>query len=197
MRKIVLASASKRRKNILSECGIRCRVVPSHVPEISGKASGVRKIVIENAKRKTKAVASSMAHGTVVIGADTLVVCGDRLIGKPGNKVEAKRLLLGFSGRRVDVYTGLCVMDTTTGKMASGVERTTIRTVKLNKKDADMFFDILGPYDKAGGFTIEGAGSMLFDDIKGSFFNVLGLPMIKLRELFGKIGEDILEYVER
>ena len=195
MREIILASASERRSRILSECGIRHRVVPSGVEEMIGKSESIREIVQVNASKKAGKVALNEKKA-VVIGADTLVVCGSEIIGKPEDERAAKELLRKFSGAEVEVYTGLCVYVPEEGLIVKGVQRSGLIVMTLTEKQVDKYFNLLGPYDKAGGFSIEGVGSLIFDDIKGSYFNILGLPMIKLGELFKKAGMDILDYVQ-
>jgi len=104
-------------------------------------------------------------------------------------------MLKAMSGKTISVYTGLCVIDSKRKKMISGYERSKVTVKKIRPAEISRFFKLLGPYDKAGGFSIEGVGSFIFDDIKGSYFNVLGLPMAKLKELFEKIGADILKAI--
>ncbi len=195
MREIILASASERRARILLECGIEHRVVPSGIEENHDSELPVSEIVSMNARAKAEAVSVRFAD-SIIIGADTLVVHGKDIIGKPGDESAAKELLARFSGTEVEVYTGLCVIDTSSDRKACGFERSDLSVVPLTEEDAEKFFPFMGPYDKAGGFSIEGIGSMLFDDIRGSYFNILGLPMMKLRELFAQVGLDILDYVK-
>jgi len=192
-RKIILASASKRRSKILSACGIKHRSLPSRVDEIDSKECPLPRTVCHNAKIKAETVAK-VHRDAIVIGADTLVRVNGYAIGKPRSAKEAKGLLRRFSARRIEVVTGLYLIDGFTGKTVSGYEKSSLRVQKMGRPDIDKLFKLLGPYDKAGGFSIEGVGSMLFDDIRGSYFNILGLPMIKLRDMFKKIGLDITSF---
>ena len=193
--KIILASASKRRSNILKECGIPHRVVVSNVPEKMDYKRGARFSVLYNARAKAERV-SAKYKDLLVIGADTVVLLGKRLIGKPKTTKEARALLKAFSGKTILVYTGLCVIDSKRGKSASGVDVSKVRVKKLSPEKIDKFIKIAGPHDKAGGFSIEGRGTFIFDNIEGSFYNILGLPMMKLDELFEKLGVDILSIKE-
>jgi len=190
--KIVLASASKRRSKILKECGIRHKVVISNSPEKMDHKRGAKFNTLHNARLKAKKVADKHKEG-FVIGADTIVLLGKRLIGKPKTRKEAKSLLKAFSGKTVFVYTGLCVVDAKKGKSVSAIDVSKLRVKKLSRKKIDKFVKIAGPHDKAGGFSIEGPGTFIFDDIEGSFYNILGLPMMKLDELFEKLGVDLLK----
>lgn len=192
--KIILASASKRRSRILSECGIKHKVVISAVKEIHKPAKGPKYNALTNAYLKANAIAKKYKYG-YIIGADTLVSLGKRLIGKPKDRFEAAELLSQFSGKILCVYTGLCVKDVKRNKTAKAVVRSKIKVKKINKKDINKLLKYLGPYDKAGGFSIEGVGSFIFDNVEGSFYNILGLPMIDLYGLFSKLGVELLDAI--
>lgn len=189
--KIILASASKRRSKILKECGIPHRVVISNVPEKMDYKRGAGFSVLRNARVKAGKIADKY-RPDFIVGADTVVLLGKRIIGKPKTKNEAKALLKAFSGKTIVVYTGLCVIDTRNGKSASGIDVSKVRVRRLRRKEIDRFLKIAGPHDKAGGFSIEGPGAFIFDNIEGSFYNILGLPVMKLDELFKKLGVDFL-----
>ncbi|MFH1622407.1 MAG: Maf family protein [Candidatus Omnitrophota bacterium] len=189
--KIILASKSKRRSKILKECGIAHKVVASNAPEKMDYKKGAEFNVLHNAQAKAKKVAREYKHG-LIIGADTVVLLGKRLIGKPKTKEEAKSLLKAFSAKTILVYTGLCVIDAKRKKSANGVDVAKVHVKKLSPREIDKFIKIAGPHDKAGGFSIEGPGAFIFDNIQGSFYNILGLPLMKLNELFRKLGADLL-----
>jgi septum formation protein len=193
MKKIILASASKRRSQILSSCGIRHKVCIANIEEAHYQSRTATWNVRENAMRKASACAKRYKN-SIVIGADTLVVLNKRLFGKPEDKSHAKKLFRAFSGKRLEIITGLCVIDTLSGKIDCGTEKSLLYAQELHEKDLDKYFAALKPYDKAGGFSIEGIGSFIYDDIKGSYFNILGLPMIKLKCLFEKLGLNILDF---
>jgi septum formation protein len=193
MKKIVLASASKRRSDILSSCGIKHKISVSNADEVHLQNRTAAWNVRENARRKAFLCAKKHKN-SIIVAADTLVVLGRRLIGKPENKKEAKRLFQAFSGKKLEVISGLYVIDTQSGKSACSTARSLLYAQSLNNRDIGRYFDALKPYDKAGGFSIEGIGSFIYDDIKGSYFNILGLPMITLKKLFDKIGLNILDF---
>jgi septum formation protein len=188
---IILASASKRRSKILKECGIKHKIAVSNAPEKMDHKRGARFNVLHNARVKAEKIAADYKEGYIV-GADTVVLLGKQLIGKPKTKDEAKSFLKSFSGKTLLVYTGLCVIDAKTGKLVTGVDKSKVWVKKLSKGEIDRFVKIAGPHDKAGGFSIEGTGTFIFDNIKGSFYNILGLPMMKLDELFRELGVDLL-----
>ncbi|MFH1305640.1 MAG: nucleoside triphosphate pyrophosphatase [Candidatus Omnitrophota bacterium] len=191
---IILASSSERRSRILSESGIRHRVVPADVEETKDSSRHISETVMINAVMKAEAVAALNANA-VVIGADTLVAHGKDIIGKPADEKEAFETLRRFSGSRIEVFTGLAVIRSSAGKKAEGFEKSALNITTLTDERIRRYFKLLVPYDKAGGFSIEGIGSLIFDDIEGSYFNILGLPMARLSTLFTQVGLDILDYV--
>ena len=188
---IILASKSKRRSKILKECGIPHEVVVSDVQEKMDHKKGAKFNVLYNARIKAEKVAVEYKEG-YIIGADTLVLFKKRLIGKPKTRKEAITLLRSFSEKTVFVYTGLYVIDAKRARSESGFDVSKVHVKKLSLKKIDEFATIAGPNDKAGGFSIEGPGAFIFDNIEGSFYNVLGLPMMKLDELFEKLDVDLL-----
>lgn len=194
MKEIILASASERRARILEECGIQHQIIPSGAEECHNEYMDVSETVQENARVKAEAVAEGI-QDAVVIGADTLVVHNGDVLGKPADENAARELLTRFSGEEIEVYTGLCVIDVASGSKTLGFERSELTVAVLGTDEIEKFFGLMAPYDKAGGFSIEGVGSLLFDDIRGSYFNILGLPMMKLRELFAQVGLDIVDFI--
>ena len=161
-----------------------------------GSSMHVSELVQVNAISKAETVAAGHGH-SVVIGADTLVVHGGDIIGKPQDEGEAREMLEKFSNSRIEVYTGLCIIRPDADRKAVGFEKSSIFTATLDKNRIERCFKLLAPYDKAGGFSIEGVGAMIFDNIEGSYFNILGLPMMKLSLLFSQVGLDILDYISK
>jgi len=193
---LILASKSKRRAEILKSCGIRFKVIASNIKEKFHHRLHPRDLVLHNATEKAKAVAERTKSG-IILGCDTLVLFRSKPVGKPKNFKEARSLLSRFSGSKLFVYTGLCLIDLERGKRKASVAKTELQVKKIPSKELKRYLDILGPYDKAGGFSIEGTGSILFDDIKGSYFNVLGLPMNTLAGIFKEIGLNILDFIPK
>ncbi|MDD4013691.1 MAG: Maf family protein [Candidatus Omnitrophica bacterium] len=195
MKKLILASASDRRKRILEMCGIVFEVVTSGAIEETNGGKHVSDLVRLNAARKAEDVARARP-GSVVLGADTLVAHGDDILGKPPDENTARQMLKRFSGSEIEVYTGLSLIDTATARGAEAVEVSELYVAPLTEEEVERIFPLMGPYDKAGGFTMEGPGAMIFDDIHGSYFNILGLPVTRLRKMFAEIGLDILDFVK-
>ncbi|MFH1782455.1 MAG: nucleoside triphosphate pyrophosphatase [Candidatus Omnitrophota bacterium] len=192
---IILASRSIRRSEILSSCKIKHKVIASNVHEdMTGRSP--RMVSIKNARLKAMDVASRIKKG-YIIGADTVVLLGKKIIGKPKDSLHAKKMLKNMSGKSIFVYTGLAIVDIKKKKMILGCEKSTVRVKKIKNKEFSKILKLLAPYDKAGGFSIEGVGSMIFDDIKGSYFNVLGLPMGLLKEMFEGLEVDLLKFIKK
>jgi septum formation protein len=193
-KKIILASASKRRARILQETGIPFTIEVSHVEEVAPENDTPRNNVIVNARLKAHAVARNHRSG-LVLGVDTVVSFREHIIGKPRDLKEADSFLKKFSGKSLTVYSGMCLIDAKTNKRVSKVTTTKVRVKKMTARMRAKMLELLDPLDRAGGFSIEGIGSFIFDSVDGSFYNVLGLPTIDLYELFKKMGIDLLDYV--
>ena len=192
MKKIILASASPQRKKLLKAAGIKFIVRPSHSHEIHKVTNNCAALVKHNALLKAKAVARRVKSG-VVIGADTIVYAGHgRVIGKPRDLKEAKKILkVLFSGPQW-VYTGVAVIDVEKRKTFVDYEKTKIAMHRLSDDEIDRYHEITTPLDKAGGFDIEGRGGLFIRRIEGCYSNVIGLPMAKLRLMLKKAGVSLL-----
>jgi len=192
---IILASASKRRSRILKECGIPHRIMVSHAEEISTSNKKPAQIALYNATIKAASISKKVRSG-IIIGADTLVASRGHILGKPATDSEARQMLTSFSEHTLSVYTGICLIHKSKNKKVRGTCHTKVRVKKLSARMIDSIVTHLDPCDRAGGFSIEGVGSYIFDSIDGSFYNVLGLPTITLYELFRKLGFDLLYFTE-
>lgn len=192
MKRLILASKSPQRKKLLKLLGLRFTVKPSRVQEISKIETTCSALVQENALRKAVDVASRVKKG-VVIGADTLVYAGNkRIIGKPRNFKEARQILKILFSRPQWVYTGVAVIDVATDKRVVDYEKTKVFMIPLTGKEIAQYHRRVSPFDKAGGFDIEGWGSIFIHRIEGCYSNVIGLPMAKLAGMLKKVGVSIL-----
>jgi len=188
MTKIILASNSPQRKILLRQAGIRFSTVPSKVKEIPRIKTTCADLVKENARLKAADVASRMNEG-LVIGADTLVFDGkSKIIGKPENLKEARTILKRlFSGAHW-VYTGVVLIDVSTGRVLTACEKTKVYMNTLSDAEIDEYHRRVSPLDKAGGFDIEGHGALFIRRIEGCYTNVIGLPMARLRKMLKTMG---------
>ena len=187
MKKIILASKSLARKNLLKSIGIKIITKDSGVLESRNLTSNCAYLVKVNALRKARAIANKMKSG-IVIGADTVVGQGHRLYGKPKDLKEARLMLKTLSARPHWIYTGLALIDVEKNKYFLDYEKTKVYMHKLSDKEIDRYFLHSNPLDKAGGFDIQGKGALFIRRIEGCFYNVVGLPLAKLYSMFKKIG---------
>lgn len=191
---IILASRSARRSKILSSCGIEHEVLVTDTEECVRDNISTARLVRMNAKLKAMAASERVNEG-IIIAADTLTAIDGESLGKPKTKREAYDMLKRFNGNNVVVYTGIAVADSLTSCYADGYEKTVIKTRAMDARDLKRCFELFDPYDKAGGFTIDGPGAVMFDNLRGSYFNVLGLGLGKLDELFKEIGYHLCDFM--
>lgn len=189
---IILASASPQRKNLMNLLGIPYKIIPSRSEEIEKITTTCSRFVKDNAVLKARHVAKGLKEG-IVIGADTTVfVGGKRIIGKPRDLQEAKANLRLLMSHPHWVYTGVAVIDVEAKKEIVDYEKTKIFMTKISDEAIDEYYRHMSPLDKAGGFDIEGKGSVFIKRIEGCYFNVVGLPLAKLRIMLKKVGVHIL-----
>ena len=192
MKKLILASGSPQRKKLLKDLGVQFTVRPSRAKEIQKIQTTCSALVKHNALQKAKDVAGRLKSG-VIIGADTLVYGGNKeIIGKPRNLKEAKKILRALFSKPHWVYTGVAVIDTETGKRIIDYEKTKVFMLPLSDEEIDHYHRKVCPLDKAGGFDIEGGGSVFIHRIEGCYSNVIGLPIAKLAQMLREVGVFIL-----
>ncbi|MCW4049665.1 MAG: Maf family protein [Candidatus Bathyarchaeota archaeon] len=191
--KIVLASTSPRRVDLLKQVGLDFDVVSPMCDEPSIHPNP-RKRVMENAYAKAKSV-NDKSQSSLVIGADTLVYVDDEALGKPEGRGEAAVMLVKLSGKVHKVFTGVAVIDTSTGKESVSVEKTLVHIKPLTESEIFHYVETGEPIGKAGAYAIQGIGGVLVGRIIGCISNVIGLPLPLLSEMLGDFGYDILENV--
>ena len=179
--KYILASKSPRRRNLLKQLGFNFKVEVSNAREIAGKIPHVS--VRTNAQRKSRAVAHKH-KSKVVIGADTVVYINNKTLNKPGNLKEAVKYLKMLSGKKHVVYTGVNVVNNVTGKEKYGHEKTIVEFRKLTDEEIKYYVSKFKPLDKAGAYGIQDDfGCLFIAKITGDYYNVVGLPLVKLYKL--------------
>lgn len=192
MKPIILASASAQRRKLLKMLGIKFIVKPSHAPELQKIRTNCAALVKDNALIKAREVAGRLRSG-IVIGADSVVFLGNKtIIGKPRDLKEAKDNLKRLFRRPHWVYTGVAIIDVDTGKETVDYEKTKIYMEPLSDQEIDRYHSKMSPLDKAGGFDIEGTGSVFIKRIEGCYTNVIGLPLAKLSVMLKKYGVPVL-----
>jgi len=192
MRKIILASRSKARQRLLRQIGLRFQVAESRAREDRVVKSSASRLVIGNAMKKAMDVAKRYDSG-IVIAADTVVLVGKKIIGKPKNMRNAFRSLRILSKKPQWVYTGLAVIDIDNDKIFTTYEKTRVYMCPLSDAEIRSYFRKISPLDKAGSFDIQGMGSIFIDRIDGCFYNVVGLPLAKLWKILKKLNIDIFK----
>lgn len=192
MRKLILASGSPQRKNLLKLTGAPFTIMKSDAEEIMRIKTTCSALVKHNALIKARDVAANLKEG-VVIGADTVVYIGNKeLVLKPKDLKEAKVKLKVLMTRPQWVYTGVAVIDVDRKREIVDYEKTKVYMAPLNDGEIDAYHRRVPPLDKAGGFDIEGLGSIFIPRIEGCYTNVIGLPMAKLRLMLKKAGVSLL-----
>ena len=191
--RLVLASASPRRAELLWMLGVRFEVVPADIDETVEKGEDPSAYVGRLAHAKAAAVA---APDTIVIAADTIVVDRNKILGKPADAAEARRMLRRLSGRSHTVVTGLVLAIDRGGErvLSSVTERTMVTFAELSDRDIDWYVDTGEPLDKAGAYGIQGAGGLFVASIEGNYQNVVGMSLDGVSYLLKDEGYDLLDW---
>jgi septum formation protein len=189
MRKIILASRSKARQALLRQIGLKFKVARSNVKEGRLLKQGCDRLVVENALKKARDVAKRFESG-VVIAADTVVLVGKKIIGKPKNLNDAFKTLKLLSRKPQWVYSGIAVIDIDNNETFTAYDKTKVYMYKLSDAEIRNYFKRTSPLDKAGSFDIQGLGGTFIDRIEGCYYNVVGLPLAKLAKILKKIDSD-------
>lgn len=179
-REIVLASGSPRRSQLLRQMGLRFRVEPTDADETLPQGSTPAEAVAELARRKA-GVAAERFPDAVIIAADTVVSVGGNILGKPADPADAAAMLRMLSGRRHEVLTGLCVW--VAGRAATAVEETRVYFSELDEEEIAGYVATGEPMDKAGAYGIQGRAGVFVHAIEGCYYNVMGLPLSRLKRL--------------
>ena len=189
--KLILASGSPRRAEILRNAGLSFEVQPAYVDESLVSGERAEDYVLRLAKTKVQIVATTAAKNSghaFIIGADTTVVCNGRVFGKPENPAEAREMLQALSGKTHEVCTGIAIVRTPDGLQASGIETTRVAFLPLSQDHLDAYIATGEPFDKAGGYGIQGVGGKFIPRIEGCYFNVMGLPLSRTWQMLRALG---------
>lgn len=184
--RIVLASASPRRRDLLAGAGWDVVCVPSGAEEIAGGSWSAEGMALENARLKWRAVASH--HDAIVLAADTVVWAGGKFYGKPVDHDDARRMLRELGGRTHEVVTGV-VVGVAGGRVEEFFESTRVTFREIDEGFIEEYVRLVDPLDKAGGYAAQGDDGRLIAGYEGSLTNVIGLPMERLGEVLeGEFG---------
>lgn len=193
MRQIVLASASPRRKELLKQLiGGHFLVCVSSYGESFQPGLRPEELLIKHSVEKARDVAKQFNSG-LVISADTSVIFGGDILGKPHSLEKAEEMLKKLNGQRFRVITGITVLDLDAGKEISEFESTTVWMAKMSGEQISAYVKTGEPLDKAGAFAAQGKGAVLVERIEGDFFNVVGLPLFRLGQILERLGVSVFE----
>ena len=184
-RRLIVASASPRRRELLAQAGFVFQVEPSDADETLPEGVTPAAAVELLASRKAQSVAEK--HPTdVVLGCDTIVALGDEKLGKPQTAADAKAMLQRLSGKTHTVYTGVCITDGT--RTERFVSATDVTFYPLSAQTIDAYVATGEPMDKAGAYGIQGLGSVLVQSFAGDYFTVVGLPLAQCARVLADFG---------
>jgi len=191
MKRIILASASPRRKELLEKIGLKFEVEPSNYAEDMHSRLSPDKLARAISLEKARVVARKYKNA-IVIAADTFIVFGGKIMGKPNTEAEARKMLMTLRGKSHSVITGFTIMDTEENKVLTKSVETIIHIKNLTPEEIDAYVRSKEPLDKAGAYAIQGLGSVIVERIEGDYFNVMGLPLSALAEGLKEFGIHIL-----
>lgn len=181
---LILASGSPRRLELLRQIGVEPKVVVSHSEE-EKKAASPAELVQHNALVKGRDVVRKTGDAVPVLAADTVVALDGSILGKPGTPEKARAMLHRLSGRTHQVLTGLALFYR--GKVWQHVEVTEVTFAELTDREIDQYAATGEPLDKAGAYGIQGRAALFIPSIRGSYSNVVGLPLAPLRTIFAEL----------
>ncbi|MGI5929532.1 Maf family protein [Pseudoflavonifractor sp.] len=190
--KIILASQSPRRKELLERMGIRdFETISPNVDESAFHGLPPEELVRRLSAEKAAAVAGKVGEDAIVIAADTVVALEGAVLGKPADELDAFKMLSALSGVRHQVYTGVTVCRG--GEKQTAHEVTDVTFRELSEREIEDYIATGEPMDKAGAYGIQGYGALLIQGISGDYYNVMGLPVCRLSGMLSRFGVDCLK----
>ncbi len=183
----ILASASPRRQELLRAVGLKFKTIPAHVNEDYINGESPREHVQRLARDKALAIARKYPASRV-LGADTIVVIDGLILGKPKNKTQARQMLERLSGREHKVFTGFTLSHMASRFIKTKVVQSAVQFKPISSAELEWYISCDEPYDKAGGYAVQGKGACFIKSIRGSYTNVIGLPLCEVLEELQKSG---------
>jgi septum formation protein len=187
--KLILASTSPRRAEILRTVGWPFAACPVDIDEARHPDEKAAIYVERLALEKAQAAAQVRVAGVTIIGADTVVVVDEEILGKPLDEDDARRMLRQLRGRWHQVLTGVAIINGAPPEIRVAHETTEVKFALMSEGEIDWYVASGEPMDKAGAYAIQGLGSRFIEGIRGDYFNVVGLPVRLLYELWTKAGQ--------
>lgn len=191
MRKIILASKSPRRKQLLEMIGLEFEVAASDINEDLKENLPPDEFVKKLSLLKAEDIAKRFPN-SIIISADTVIVLENKTIGKPKDEKHAKEILKNCSGNTHKVLTGFTILDSSNSNVVSKSVETKVTFRKMSDVEIESYIASGEPLDKAGGYAVQGIGSVFVEKIEGDFFNVVGLPVYNVAEELKKFGIYVL-----
>ncbi len=196
--RLILASASPRRKALLEGLGLAFDVVPSGIPENGGEGPALESApALALAKARDVVARLPIPHSAIrnpqclVLGADTIVECEGKALGKPADAADARAMLRALSGRTHQVVTGVALVDAASGRAETGAVVTDVTFRALTDPEIAAYVETGEPFGKAGAYAIQGLGGLFVEAIRGSPSNVIGLPVTLVQDLLRGFGQDL------
>ena len=189
--KVILASASPRRAEILRTVGWPFETLPVDIDEARQQDEGAAAYVERLAREKAQRAREVRGSDSMVIGADTIVVIDKEILGKPRDEDDAHRMLSQLSGCWHQVLTGVALIGGASAETRVAHEETEVKFAVMSADEIDWYVSSGEPMDKAGAYAIQGLGSRFIEGIQGDYFNVVGLPVRLLYELVTAVGYEV------
>lgn len=190
MSKLILASASPRRQQLLTQVGVPFTIEPADIDERTTPGEAPRDYVLRMAYEKAQHV-SWQRPTAFILGADTIVTIDDEILGKPKDLAEARRMLRGLSGRTHTVMTGLALLHYDRGVVQQDTVSTAVRFRRLSEPDIETYVATAKPLDKAGAYAIQDSARAFVEAFDGCYTNVVGLPVQRTIDLMRAAGMDV------
>ena len=178
---VILASASPRRRELFQSIGLKFKIIPAHVNENYLAGESPRQHVKRLSIDKAMVIARKYPEAWV-LGADTIVVIDGLILGKPKNEAQARKMLRKLSGREHKVFTGFSIAHVAAKIYQTKVIQSAVQFKTISPKEMDWYVASDEPYDKAGGYAVQGQGACFIKSIRGSYTNVIGLPLCEVLE---------------
>jgi septum formation protein len=187
--KLILASQSPRRAEILTTVGWEFEAIAANIDEARFPSEGALSYVTRLAQTKAETVAKQIASDGLVLGADTVVVIGEEILAQPQDDDDARRMLSLLSGQWHQVVTGIAlVRKGNVSQIMVDHQTTRVLFAELSRRQIDWYISTGEPQGKAGAYAIQGKGALLIKEIQGDYFNVVGLPIRLVFEVIGRMG---------
>lgn len=192
MRNIILASSSPRRKDLLKQIKLPFEIIPSEIEEDISKLIGNPSEKAEQLAYQKASDVAKKVHKGIVLGADTIVVIDDAILGKPKDSEDAFQMLKKLSGKEHEVITGICLIDLDNDTELIQHETTIVQFAELDDEKIRAYIKSGEAFDKAGSYAAQGVGAIFVKAIKGCYSNVVGLPLTRLSNMLEMLQETVI-----